>query len=207
LSNAVAEFFKTQELSEETPLKLRVDITEEGHMKTSIVLMSKTTTTLHRLYPSKLAKPDEMADMKKHTIILDWEPTAISTFTWLKTSQRDDYDVARKRMVKSFREAKSLIPANIEIILHNPRSEITEGSVTNVYFWRNEQWITPPVGPENGGLEGVVRRWALESGLCATIEKVMVGSVQNGEVVWISNGVRGFDPGIIRTRQAIIGSI
>lgn len=38
---------------------------------------------------------------------------------------------------------------------------------------------------------GTTRRWALERGLCVE-GRVDRGSVRWGEVVWLSNGVRGW---------------
>ncbi|KAJ4299384.1 Aminodeoxychorismate lyase [Kalmusia sp. IMI 367209] len=42
-----------------------------------------------------------------------------------------------------------------------------------------------------GGQRGASRRWALKKGFCME-EPVSVGTVEVGEGVWVSNGVRGF---------------
>lgn len=42
-----------------------------------------------------------------------------------------------------------------------------------------------------GGQRGTSRRWALGSGYCME-EPVSIDTVQVGEGVWVSNGVRGF---------------
>ena len=77
----------------------------------------------------------------------------------------------------------------LEILLYNPTSEITEGTLTTPYFFRAGTWLTPSA--RSGGNQGTTRRWALEKGLCVEgvvrREDVMVG-----EVVWLSNGVRGW---------------
>ena len=76
---------------------------------------------------------------------------------------------------------------------------MTEGTYTTVYFRRDdgegkEIWVTPRW--QAGGNQGTTRRWALENGL-AKEEIVMRESVKKGEVVWLSNGVRGFGWGTI----------
>jgi 4-amino-4-deoxychorismate lyase len=42
-----------------------------------------------------------------------------------------------------------------------------------------------------GGQRGTTRRWALGQGMCME-EPVSVDTVEVGEDVWVSNGVRGF---------------
>lgn len=50
--------------------------------------------------------------------------------------------------------------------------------------------------PDSGGQRGTTRRWALRSGHCME-EIVDRSSVKVGELVWVSNGVRGFHIGKI----------
>jgi 4-amino-4-deoxychorismate lyase len=141
-----------------------------------------------------------------------------------------------------------------EVMLFNEVSEMTEGSMTSLYFFRGGRWVTPPVGvpagefssstlrssePRSeleggvaasnipgregkegwdqrqdegelrkpflgrwghsvrsakvgaGGQRGTTRRWALGQGMCME-EPVSVDTVEVGEEVWVSNGVRGF---------------
>lgn len=74
-----------------------------------------------------------------------------------------------------------------EVVLWNGEGEVMEGSMTSVYFWR-EGWVTP--GLAQGGNNGTTRRWLLERGMVRE-EVVERGSVIGGEVVLMSNGVRG----------------
>lgn len=71
---------------------------------------------------------------------------------------------------------------------------MSEGSLTSVYFARGGRWVTPPV--DSGGQAGTTRRWALDEGLCVE-EVVRREGVAEGEVVWVSNGVRGFIRGTV----------
>ena len=77
----------------------------------------------------------------------------------------------------------------------NTRDEIMEGSKTTPYFLRDNKWITP--ARECGGNLGTTRRWALEKGLCEE-GVVKADSVKENEIVVLSNGVRGFQAGIVR---------
>ena len=127
-----------------------------------------------------------------YTILLDSEKTEQNAHTNLKTTHRPHYDASRERHVKSMAE---------EVLLQNPRGEVTEGSITTPYFYRSGRWVTPPVHEEHGGQRGTTRRWALATGICVGEEVVRAESVEDGERVWVSNGVRGFGWGIVARRQ------
>jgi len=90
-------------------------------------------------------------------------------------------------------------PLKLRILLSkavNQEGEITEGSITTPYFFRNGHWITPRASC--GGNIGTTRRWAIQQGLC--IEGVVnIEEVKVGETVWLSNGVRGFGWGVVET--------
>ncbi|KAF1931187.1 uncharacterized protein M421DRAFT_57024 [Didymella exigua CBS 183.55] len=170
---------------------------------------------------------------------VDTHPTPSSPFTLLKTTERDVYDASRSRALPE----NPASPVHREVILYNTVHEVTEGTLTSLYFFRGGRWVTPPVGvPEAfktghsgrdessrgekhddpqqkndlrdegelrkpfagrwghsvrsakvgaGGQRGTSRRWALGKGYCME-EPIDVGTVEVGEGVWVSNGVRGF---------------
>jgi 4-amino-4-deoxychorismate lyase len=70
-----------------------------------------------------------------------------------------------------------------------------EGSRTNVYFYRGGRWVTP--SEETGCLKGTERRWLLERAM-VEVEDIMVGDVKDGDVVLLSNGLRGMWAGTVR---------
>src|SRR5690242_8414621 len=159
------------------------------------------------------------------------------------------YDKSRARALP----AHPASSVHREVILFNRVHEVTEGTLTSLYFYRGGRWVTPPVGvPEAfkmsptadkdadsdklsanealtsgeaapgtrqadhtgdadegelrrpfpgrwghsvrsakvgaGGQRGTSRRWALGKGFCME-EPVDVKTVQEGEGVWVSNGV------------------
>lgn len=73
-----------------------------------------------------------------------------------------------------------------------------EGSITTPYFARAGKWVTPPAA--HGGNIGTTRRWALETGLCSEMA-VLRSDVKAGEVVWLSNGVRGWGWGQVEMAE------
>lgn len=77
-----------------------------------------------------------------------------------------------------------------------------EGSITTPYFLRAGKWITPAAS--EGGNVGTTRRWALEMGLCVE-GRVDRASVSRGEVVWLSNGVKGWGWGRVEDLEGKIG--
>lgn len=69
-----------------------------------------------------------------------------------------------------------------------------EGSRTNLCFYRGGRWITP--SEETGCLKGTERRWLLERGM-VEVEDIMVEDVVDGDVVLLSNGLRGIWAGTV----------
>jgi 4-amino-4-deoxychorismate lyase len=195
LQDEVTQFQQSGSLLPDDPLRIRVDVSLDGSIKTTMA--TTPITSVEKLYPRELFQPSDVNVKEAYNIVLDRSATIVSEFSWVKTSKRQNYDQARSRMKEVLACMDILDLTTSEIILHNASDEVTEGTISNVYFWRNGKWISPPAGPTNGGLEGVARRWALESGICQGVEPVSRGSVQLGEMVWISNGVRGFNIGKI----------
>ncbi|KAI9055117.1 hypothetical protein LZ554_000082 [Drepanopeziza brunnea f. sp. 'monogermtubi'] len=126
-------------------------------------------------------------------VLPDTVRTAPSPFTSYKTTSRDVYSSARERVgITGMAEKREVL------IVSEKEGEIMEGSLTSVFFWRDDKWTTPPVS--SGGQIGTTRRWALEKGLC--VEGIVkVDSLIDGEECWISNGVRGFQYGKIRLHE------
>ena len=69
-----------------------------------------------------------------------------------------------------------------------------EGCITTAYFKRGGGWFTP--ASNSGGNLGTTRRWAIDTGKCKE-GNVKKDSVQVGEKVILSNGVRGFGWGVV----------
>ncbi|OAL39639.1 hypothetical protein AYO20_01036 [Fonsecaea nubica] len=91
-------------------------------------------------------------------------------------------------------------PTTREVLLFNDDGLVTEASLSAVYFLRRSgarRWVTPR--SDAGGMHSVTRLYALEACWCDE-DTVPVQDVQDGEVVWLSNAVRGFFPGVVRRR-------
>jgi len=136
------------------------------------------------------AQPGNPLQIQPWIVMVDPEKTKPSPFTTYKTTCRDMYVGARARAgIESMTEPKEVL------IISDTDSEIMEGSLTSVFFWRGGRWVTPPVS--SGGQAGTTRRWLLEKGLCDE-EVVHSDSLVDEEECWISNGVRGLIWGKIR---------
>ena len=117
---------------------------------------------------------------------LDTQSVSPSLFSRHKTSERSQYNRARKAA-----GIEHDSPCVSEVLLFNPNSEISECSLSTPYFQRRGRWVTPPLS--SGGNAGVSRSMAITAGLCGE-GVVSVESVRDQELVWISNAVRGFIP-------------
>ncbi|OAP65569.1 hypothetical protein AYL99_01541 [Fonsecaea erecta] len=124
-------------------------------------------------------------------VTLDTQPTRPSRFTRHKTTRRTAYDEARARVAL----LPTTPPTTREVLLSNTDGQVTEASLSAVYFRRGATWLTPR--SDCGGLQSVTRLYALEQGWCDE-GTVLACEVEDGEGVWLSNAVRGFFPGVVR---------
>ncbi|KAK9466759.1 aminotransferase class IV-domain-containing protein [Lipomyces arxii] len=129
-------------------------------------------------------------------VYVDSEPTPQTSITMFKTSNRDPYTAARQRVLPPNFPISSLT----EVLLFNEKNQITEGSLTNVVFWRNSEWVTPSSG-DIGGLRGAVKAELLARGIVRELkqdEAVLKDSIQEGEKVLLLNGIQGVAAGYIK---------
>ena len=208
LSHLVAKLSEAVDMQSSKPLRIRILLDQDGtitiestpvHMPTSIEALFPVQLPVPRsekLGELASAIPTVQDDYRTRemeepwVVLLDPSRTEPSSETTYKTTSRNIYIDARQRTdIKTFNEKKEVL------LVSNRDQEIMEGSLTSVYFWRNRRWTTPPVS--SGGQMGTTRRWALEKGLC--VEGIVTAdSLVDGEECWISNGVRGFNWGIIK---------
>lgn len=115
--------------------------------------------------------------------VLDVLPTRTTTFTRDKTHYRTMYNYARQcASIQSYQDAK-------EVILFNRDNQVMDGSITTPYFYRDGKWVTPH--QDCGGQQGTTRRWAIDQGICHG-GIIDIASIKHGEIIWLSNGVKGF---------------
>lgn len=217
--NAAAEAFtgfrlpealsNLERFEDEIHHELRNSISEEAinqsnssdQAKTSVVRRGKVSwwpsgrleTTLlpvGQTFPTLLPQSFDTCAAPTWTVILDGVATDISLYTEVKTSNRAVYDRAR--------QGAMLNPtSSTEVLLYNHDGEVIDGSITTVYFYRDNKWVTP----QSGSLKGVTRRYALENKLCSIANPVIkTDSLRDGETVWLSNAFRGFFTATFCTR-------
>jgi branched-subunit amino acid aminotransferase/4-amino-4-deoxychorismate lyase len=149
---------------------------------------------LTTLFPAALGTPAEHRDRGKieWTISLDTQPTEPTESTIIKTYDRSAYDRARSAVgITSFVEQR-------EVLLYTAQGLILDGSLSTPYFHRGGRWVTP--ASNTGGQQGSTRRWALGKGLAAE-DDVEVKSLTEGEVVFMSNAIKGFFPTVYQTKK------
>lgn len=119
-------------------------------------------------------------------IQLGYEPILPSNYTKFKTTHRAHYDAARAHLTPD--------QLNVEVLIFNQNNELMEGTLSTPYLFRGNKWITP--AHTCGGNTGTTRRWALENGIC-DLGVIKREGIKHGELVWLSNGVRGFGWGVV----------
>ncbi|KAK6508285.1 hypothetical protein TWF506_010381 [Arthrobotrys conoides] len=187
--DAVDGVLGTVEDRDAVAVRLRIVISPSGALTAEANLISQVPLT--SLFPTSLTPPESLTPW---SVYLDTIPTPPTDLTRYKTTSRTHYNDSRVRTsINSFFETK-------EVILWNPEGWVMEGSITNVYFYREEKggWITPSTpmddftgqGKGKGGTAGTVRRWLIEKGM-VRVGDLKKSEVRVGEVVWLSNGVKG----------------
>lgn len=146
-------------------------------------------SSLQNLFPLDLSNLLQIGKPQTWQIFISPHRIVPSQFTTHKTTNRAVYDNARAALPPS--GEKNILS---EVLLVNTDHNVMEGSITTPYFYRRGTWVTPPAA--HGGNVGTTRRWALEKGLCIE-EAVPVDSLELGERIWLSNGVRGWGWGYL----------
>ncbi|KAI6245118.1 hypothetical protein HI914_06395 [Erysiphe necator] len=106
----------------------------------------------HSLYPNSLTEVAHLAGTFRVDQPLLSRPSMLTCF---KTSRRRHYLLAQQEA-----GIQHDLGCN-EVLLFNLSGAVMDGSFSSVYFWRDEQWITPSLN--EGGLNGITRSWALEN--------------------------------------------
>ncbi|KTW29487.1 uncharacterized protein T551_02103 [Pneumocystis jirovecii RU7] len=130
---------------------------------------------------------NEQQETKPWKVYLDTIPMndALRPFFCHKTTYRDPYETSRKRLK---------IGEAMEVLLYNQHGYVMEGSICNVAFFRDHQWITPSL--KEGCLPGVMRETLLERG--HIVERpIQVSELVNGERLLLFNSLRGCFNGIL----------
>ncbi|EFQ99560.1 hypothetical protein MGYG_02572 [Nannizzia gypsea CBS 118893] len=182
------------------PWRLRILLDHEGELAVEaspVVSPLSSHIFFLPLRPSFSSLCTHNKDVVRWKLRLDTQPTEPSLFTRHKTTARDMYNAARTRA-----NLPSLA-APIEVLMYNLKGEVTEGSITTVYFKKRVDaatydpttgdggWVTPLL--TCGGNSATTRRYALDSGICSE-DIIRIDTLKAGEEVWLSNGARGFMP-------------
>ncbi|KAG5440417.1 hypothetical protein PCK2_000550 [Pneumocystis canis] len=128
-------------------------------------------------------------EIEPFKVYLDTMPVddTLRPFFCHKTTYRDPYEASRKRLK---------IEGKMEVLLYNKDGYVMEGSICNVAFFRDHQWITPSL--KEGCLPGIMREILLQKGYI--IERsIRVCELISGEPLLLFNSLRGcfeasFDP-------------
>ncbi|KIX00654.1 uncharacterized protein Z518_09719 [Rhinocladiella mackenziei CBS 650.93] len=137
--------------------------------------------------PQSLLLPSPTPGVSRCLVHVDYVPTSPAFYTSHKTTYRRPYDDARARV-----GITKCLPTDREVLLFNHQNEVMEASLCTPYFYREGTWTTPPSAA--GGMLSVTKQWALDAGLCKEAT-IILGSIRPGEIIWLSNALRGFFQG------------
>lgn len=170
-------------LDSSKPYKMRVLMSKDGELTVEASEVARRTNLFSGL------TWESGNDNPHFTVYLDKDYIVIGPFTSFKTTQREQYNKARERSLKPNG------PKYQEVLLYNGRDHVTEGSISNVAFFRNGGWKTPPLA--SGCLCGVVRHYLMSRKVLQE-EPILKSSLRDGEPLFIFNGIMGVCRGTLR---------
>jgi len=142
-----------------------------GQHKTRLLLAQDGTCQIESALLLQIQQPLKVA---LATTLVD----PADLLLYLKSEQRQRYEQARQEQ-----------PEADEVLLCNNRSELTEGSFTNLVLKLDNRLVTPPLC--SGLLPGVMRQELLEQGTI-TEQVLYPQDLQRAEEIWLINSVRGW---------------
>ena len=180
---SAANHFRGQKLSEDLKQKCKVDClaasshTDSPQVRIRLLLNCNSFEPLIESFP---LLPSPAVSFRRCIIYLDSQSTNTDyyhDFIRYKTTYRPHYEAARARF--------NITDADHEVLLHNDKGNVTEGSITNVAFHRDGKWITP----KDDCLPGIEREHLLFNGH-VHLGSIKVSSLQQGEDIMLFNSLK-----------------
>nr|POE54306.1 aminodeoxychorismate lyase [Quercus suber] len=190
LSTAVKRYHAEHRDQPFQALRCKLRCYPSGTTATEVVSIPRLP--LSKLFTHSFGHPNDAPVALEWTVAIDIQPTEPSEVTMFKTSSRAPY--ARARAAADIRS----LAMTKEVLLYSPENLLLDASISTPYVYRDGRWTTP--ASSCGGQQGSTRRWALERKLAVEGE-IPIGNLQDGEVIWVSNAVRGFFQGRVVLRK------
>ncbi|KAI0783319.1 aminotransferase [Abortiporus biennis] len=161
------------------PFKVRIVLDRDAK------LSATATPTIPYNGPDPLTPSEKPEHIR--TIYVDPQPTPSSIFTLTKTTRRAHYTAARSRV--QLGPMPTPTDSNLDVVLYTPDGLLTETSLRNIAFWRDDKWVTPKPAT-SGCLPGTTTRYLLETGKFVEGD-VKVDELEDGDLVMTSNSAEG----------------
>ena len=117
---------------------------------------------------------------KVSVIISQNKISSTDRFRYFKTTNRNLYD-EEYEMYKS----KGLY----EVLYLNEKNELAEGSRSNIFLKKDNQWFTPPLN--SGALPGVYRKFFNENNINTSEKNIKMEDLLNADGLTLTNVLRG----------------
>ena len=161
--------YKEKEIKEKLE---KIVSTEFKNLKVRLVLGSDGKITIEKELIKKIKAPVKIRISSKRVNSKD-------SFFYHKTTKRAFYERERK---------KGLEKGYFESIFLNERDELTEGTITSLFIFKNKKLYTPSL--QSGLLPGVLREHFLKQGKAK--EKILYPKdIEEADRIYVGNSVRG----------------
>lgn len=161
---------KIMQQNTESKLKLRLAINKNGKVNYSLSQIIENNSDIKVIISSK-------------------KNNSKNLFQYFKTTNRNQYDREyRKYSAKGF----------FDVIFFNEKSELTEGSITNIFIEKRGIISTPILS--SGILNGTYRKYMLDNDASIIERKLYVNDLIEADNIFLTNSVRG----IIQVKKIFI---
>ncbi len=169
------ELEELKEKNSDDFLRVRVRLQKDGSISVESVSCMPPS---RRCLPEK---PDRESDDLPQIALSDKRVDSSSPYFFHKSSHRQLFQ-------DQFAQAQD--EGLFDIIFQNERNEITEGCISNLFLYRNGQYLTPPVS--SALLAGTMRRKLLTDSRVNIEEQTLSHKdLQQAEALFCCNSVRG----------------
>ena len=143
--------------------------------------IKKIKVLLNKWGKIKIEISDLLESVDKVSVIISQNKiSSTDRFRHFKTTNRKLYD-------KEYASYKS--KGLYEVLYLNEKNELAEGSRSNIFLKKNNQWFTPPLN--SGALPGVYRKFFIENNINTSEKNIKIEDLLKADGLTLTNALRG----------------
>ncbi len=128
-------------------------------------------------------------NLQSFAIERPFDPSQLVQFVSTPVDRNNIFLYHKTNFRRVYDKAQDEVPAQVEPILFNQESEVTETSISNIVFEKNGELFTPPV--KSGLLPGIMRTQLIENNVIKE-KTITKNELIKADKVYLINALRGW---------------